>query len=258
MGRVQLRPRRFMLAFVCLFFSASLVGCMITRVKMDFLLHEGDHMSVVQQLAKDQYNYSEYGTGFQWKLCRSIISVGVYDEFFRCYDVLKKRVDANDGKLVTGPLDIELNKPASRAKMASLLAHAHFGIRDYDKALKYAHQVEKLIDTTKFGYVDPPLTMGSLFTVALVTIPGIPAFGIMAQIYGERGDVEKSLHYINRLNALKVDTIFTQQYDGERRGWRARSYMAIGDYESAYRDLMTDRHRRESDPLEQLFMAFFN
>ena len=25
---------------------------------MDFLLHEGDHMSVVQQLAKDQYNFS--------------------------------------------------------------------------------------------------------------------------------------------------------------------------------------------------------
>ncbi|HIO39805.1 MAG TPA: CHAT domain-containing protein [Rhodospirillales bacterium] len=240
MGRVKLHPRRFMLAFVCLFFSASLVGCMITRVKMDFLLHEGNHIGVVQQLVKDQYNYSEYKTGFQWKLCRSIISVGVYDEFFRCYDVLKKGVDANDGKVVSGPLNIEQNKAASRAKMASLLAYAHFGMRDYDKALKYAHQVEKLIDTSRFGYVSPPVTMGSLFTVALVTIPGIPAFGIMAQIYGERGDVEKSLHYINRLNALKVDALYTQQYDGERRGWRARSYMAIGDYESAYREVMTE------------------
>ncbi|HHZ66638.1 MAG TPA: CHAT domain-containing protein, partial [Alphaproteobacteria bacterium] len=137
-------------------------------------------------------------------------------------------------------MNIEQNKAASRAKMASLLAYAHFGMRDYDKALKYAHQVEKLIDTSRFGYVSPPVTMGSLFTVALVTIPGIPAFGIMAQIYGERGDVEKSLHYINRLNALKVDALYTQQYDGERRGWRARSYMAIGDYESAYREVMTE------------------
>ena len=60
MSRVQLHTRRFMLAFVCLFFSASLVGCMITRVKLDFLLHEGNHIGVVQQLVKDRYNYSEY------------------------------------------------------------------------------------------------------------------------------------------------------------------------------------------------------
>ena len=205
---------------------------------MDFLLHEGNHMSVVQQLVKDQYNYSEYGTGFQWKLCRSIISVGVYDEFFRCYDVLKKRVDANDGKLVSGIL--EENKATSSAKMASLLAYAHFEIRDYDKALKYAHQVEKLIDTTRFGYLSPLIPISTMFKIALVTVPGIPAFGIMAQIYAERGDVENSLHYIKRLNALKTDDILTEQYDGERRGWRARSYIAIGDYESAYREVMTE------------------
>ena len=204
---------------------------------MDFLLHEGNHIGVVQQLVKDQYNYSEYKTGFQWKLCRSIISVGVYDEFFRCYDVLKKGVDANDGKLVSGPLNIEQNTAASRAKMASLLAYAHFGMRDYDKALKYAHQVEKLIDTTKFDFLSSLLKRRG---VDLVTTAGISAFGVMAQIYGERGDVQKTLHYIDRLNALKTDFLFTMDYDGERRGWRARSYMAIGDYESAYRDLMKE------------------
>jgi CHAT domain-containing protein len=242
MGRVQLHPHRFMLAFVGLFFSASLVGCTGASLKLEGLIYDGNHIGVAQHLAKGEYNYSEYATNFQWLLCRSFISAGVYDEFFRCYDDLKKKVDANDGKLGIGTfIEFVQNKPSSRAKMVSLLAYAHFGLRDYDKALKYAHQVEKLIDTTRFGFLSPPLIKDNaeLLTL-LVTQSGIPAFGIMAQIYGERGDVQQSLHYINRLNALKTDTN-THFLDGERRGWRARSYMAIGDYESAYRDLMTER-----------------
>jgi CHAT domain-containing protein len=243
MGRVQLHPHRFMLAFVGLFFSASLVGCTGASLKLEGLIHNGNHIGVAQYLAKDEYNYSEYETSFQWSLCRSFISAGVYDEFFRCYDDLKKKVDANDGKLAKGTsfIEIEQNEPSSRAQMASLLAYAHFGLRDYDKALKYAHQVEKLIDTTRFGFLSAMLKDNAALLTHLVTVSGIPAFGIMAQIYGERGDVQQSLHYINRLNALKTDNLSTGYLDGERRGWRARSYMAIGDYESAYRDLMKER-----------------
>ena len=233
MSRVQLHTRRFMLAFVFLFFSASFVGC--ASGKFNDQIQGTDRMRVLQNLAKDGYNYSKYNAKNHRQLCRSFISIGVYDEFFRCYDVLKKRVDANDGKLTSGLL--EINKPASRAMMASLLAYAHFGIRDYDKALKYAHQVEKLIDTTIFDFI--PIS-GKVLRVFLVTEAGIPSFGVMAQIYGERGDVQKSLHYIDRLNALITDSGTSTYLDGERRGWRARSYMAIGDYESAYRDLMTE------------------
>ena len=239
MGGLQLRQCRFMLTFVGLFFATSFVGC--ASLKLNDQFRAGDHMRVIQNLVEDGYNYSKYNTSDHLNLCRSLISIGVYDEFFRCHDVLKKRVDANDGKLIRGLFDSYINKPASRAIMVSLLAYAHFGIRDYDKALKYAHQVEKLIDTTIFKFLSFP--NNNQLRVALVTEAGIPTFGVMAQIYGERGDVQETLHYINRLNALKTDNLITAHFDGERRGWRARSYMAIGDYESAYRDLMIDRHK---------------
>ena len=253
MARVQLLPRHFMLAFVGLFFATNLVGC--ATMKMNDQIQAGDHMGIVQSLDEDEYNYFEYNTDAHWSLCRSFISIGVYDEFFRCYDVLKKRVDANGGKLVGGSLDWEINKPASRAMMASLLAYANFGIRDYDKALKYAHQAEKLIDTNRFYYLSK--ITNNILSVSLVTRVGVPTFGVMAQIYGERGDAQNSLHYISRLNALMTDSMFTSYLDGERRVWRTRSYMAIGDYESAYRGLMTDRHKhgvlgREKNPLEKL------
>ena len=95
MSRVQLHTRRFMLAFVFLFFSASFVGC--ASGKFNDRIQGTDRMRVLQSLAKDGYNYSKYKTNTQWDLCRSFIFIGVYDGFFRCYDVLKKRVDANDG-----------------------------------------------------------------------------------------------------------------------------------------------------------------
>ena len=249
MARAQLLPRRFMLALVGLFFSASLIGCVGNRLAGD-LIQGGHHSEIVQVMARDGYNYSKYDTSTQWELCRSFVFVGVYDEFFRCYAVLKKKVDANDGKLAGGLLSVDINKPASRAMMESLLAYAHFGIRDYDKALKYAHQVEKLIDTTQFKQ----LSSFNMLQVTLVTKSGMSAFGVMAQIYGERGDVQNSLHYINRLKALMTDRYFTGYLDGERRGWIARSYMAMGDYESAYRDLMVDKHRVKTMRLSE-FLA---
>lgn len=241
------------LTVVLVAISIMLTGCVTSTGSLMGSLRQRDHVSVVNIIENDKHGYSEYLSWVHWDACKSFIMVGQYDGFFDCHKALEEKVALNNGKIIfTNDLvKTEINQAGSIALMTSSLALVYFELRDYEKALEYAHEVEALLDSGAVGFSNTVFSEN----FELNTWSGIPTFGVLATVYGERGDREKSLRYLRRMNSLRTDDVLTRRYEGERRDWATRAYMAVGDYASAYREVTNNRNAFGDSlaPLADLF-----
>ena len=189
-----------------------------------------DHHDVgVELFRQSGITYNLIHLRDMWYLCDSFLTVRDFREFRSCMDAYEHKYQAD---LTGGMKQIKKSgygKDHPRFKMNELETHYHIAIGDYDKAVEFG---EATLERGMQGEIGTGMLFpGNTFK----QISATNGYGACAYANALAGNRERAVFCTRELLDAKKDFDF---YDKKARILAIRSYMALGDYEAALKQLV--------------------
>lgn len=205
----------------------------------------GELGTVANRVEQQGVDFASLGRGELVSTCFALNSAQKFSLFFECYDVLEARVKRDGGRIIGDPLPffseeaVTQNRAWSEGTMLWMRSETYLNQGRLEEAHADALRAAQVAKTQKYFQGSEPDE--SLYG-PIRKRDRMRALAFLGLIEAEWGDVTSARARIAELETVDVSNFSDLQarIDDEKRGWLAKTYLALDEPEKAYAALTSE------------------